>query len=58
MTLPRYTPEERIARREFLKKLGASTTAALMAGAPRPGFGNEGKLVHPEATAGAHPVWT
>ncbi|MFT5466039.1 MAG: hypothetical protein ACI8UO_001137 [Verrucomicrobiales bacterium] len=49
MTPP--TIEEQVARREFLQKIGAATTATLASGAPRL-LANE-DVEHPEATADA-----
>lgn len=50
------TPEERLARRDLLKKIGAATTAALMTGEPRL-FGATEKsgdpVVNPKPTADA-----
>ena len=50
----RYSAEERIARRDLLKKLGAASAAAMMSGAPRLHAAEGGAsdpVVHPEATA-------
>lgn len=44
------TFEEKLARRELIKKLGAASVAALGAGAPR-AWGSEGDVEHPAARA-------
>lgn len=44
------TFEERLARRDLLKKLGAASVAALGAGAPR-AWGSDEEVEHPEARA-------
>ena len=44
------TFEERLARRDLLRKLGAASVAALGAGAPR-AWGSGGEVEHPEARA-------
>ena len=55
-----YSPQERIARRALLKKLGAASAAAMMSGAPRlfaadepESTGASEAVKHPEATADA-----
>ncbi len=59
MDSPYQSPQERIARRALLKKLGAASAAAMMSGAPRL-FADDSKtggasepVEHPEATADA-----
>ena len=45
-----YTPEEKLARRDLLKKLSTASLATLGAGAPA-GWASSEKVVHPAAKA-------
>jgi hypothetical protein len=49
-----YTPEEQVARRDFLKKIAAAATATCMSGEPTLVSANEGEgTKHPEPSADA-----